>query len=200
VVLRAELGEVSAERDELVATVGALRAKVVELTKQAFGARSERGKATAGDDDGPGRAPGAAEDSNGGGGNEGREAGGVKRKRGQQPGSRGHGRRSYDHLPRQERVLMPSTRAAHPHRQSPQPRDESPAGGHAAPKTAATNPRRTVKVPLTCMILVAVCRTHPPMGSATAIGEPAATQTPSSGRVPAGQVMRGRPVVPINRR
>jgi transposase len=105
VVLRAELGEVSAERDELVATVGALRAKVVELTKQAFGARSERGKATAGDDDGPGRAPGAAEDSNGGGGNEGREAGGVKRERGQRPG--GHGRRSYDHLPREERVHEP---------------------------------------------------------------------------------------------
>lgn len=86
VLTERELGEVSAEPDELVATVEALRAKVVELTEQAFGARSERGKATAGDDDGPGRVPGSAEDLNGGGGNEGGDAGGVKRERGQQPG------------------------------------------------------------------------------------------------------------------
>jgi len=47
-LLEAEIVVVRAERDELAATVEALRAKVVELTKHAFGDRSERAKKTPG--------------------------------------------------------------------------------------------------------------------------------------------------------
>lgn len=97
--VRVELGEVCAERDELSLTVDALKSKIVELTKQVFGGRSERAKKASGDAD-PGSGPAGGSGDGGGGG-------GVKRKRGQQPGSRGHRRRSYEHLPHEERVHQP---------------------------------------------------------------------------------------------
>ncbi len=102
-VVRAELDEVRAERDELSATVDALRAKVVELTKQVFGGRSERAKKAADTGQNPSD-ENSSEKSDGLGP---REVPEEKRKRGQQPGSRGHGRRSYEHLPREERVHEP---------------------------------------------------------------------------------------------
>ena len=106
-MLEAELVVVRAERDELSATVEALTAKVVELTRRAFGDSSERAKKTPGSRDADGDGPGPAQDAKSGGGADGGDGGGVRRKRGQQPGSRGHGRRSYDHLPREERVHEP---------------------------------------------------------------------------------------------
>ena len=96
--LAGELHSVSVERDELSAKLEAALAKIVELTKQVFGSRSERAGKDAADD----RAQGAeGEGAEGGGARDG------KRKRGQQPGSPGHGRRSYDHLPHEERVHEP---------------------------------------------------------------------------------------------
>lgn len=72
---------------ELEAQVAALSEKVATLTKLAFGASSERKKPAppaAGDDEGAGRA--------------------GRRRRGQQPGSRGHGRRDYSHLDTVEEI------------------------------------------------------------------------------------------------
>jgi len=48
--LAGELQSVSVERDELSAKLGAALAKIVELTKQVFGSRSERAKKDAADD------------------------------------------------------------------------------------------------------------------------------------------------------
>ena len=103
--LLGELQSVSVERDELSAKLEAALAKIVELTKQAFGSRSERAKKNADAD--------AAQSAEGEGspqaseGTEPTEAPAEKRKRGQQPGSPGHGRRNYDHLPHEERVHKP---------------------------------------------------------------------------------------------
>ena len=106
--LLAELHAVSAQRDALVAKVEALTAKVVELTKQVFGRRSERAKKSwdiidveAWPSDAPGG--GANPESSPATG----EATVQKRKRGQQPGRPGHGRRDYANLPRSERVHEP---------------------------------------------------------------------------------------------
>lgn len=117
-LLEAELVVVRAERDaleaanaslvgnldELQAKLEAALAKIAELTKQVFGSSSERGKR------GPKAAgsPGSPDDAGDGASGEG-EASGAKR-RGQQPGSPGHGRRNYDHLPHEERVHEPDPR------------------------------------------------------------------------------------------
>jgi hypothetical protein len=101
-------------KDAAIAALGeendALRAKVAALAEIAFGGserRGDQGRDDAGDledldDDvpgdgaGPGDAPGP---SSGAGGDEsGDGAQGAKGRRGQQRGSRGHGRRRYDHL------------------------------------------------------------------------------------------------------
>jgi len=99
--LLAELHGVSVERDGLAAKVDALTAKIVELTKQAFGRRSERAKKDPDAAARPGGAPqGEAEPEPGG-------VSGQRRKRGQQPGRPGHGRRDYANLARSERVHEP---------------------------------------------------------------------------------------------
>ena len=122
VVLRGEVGELSADnaklltalkevsagRDELSAKLEAAVAKIVELTKQVFGRRSERAKRTPDIidvDAWPAKAregDGSTESSPAP-----TEAPAEKRKRGQQPGRPGHGRRNYGHLPREEQVHEP---------------------------------------------------------------------------------------------
>jgi len=102
--LAAALKEVSAQRDELSATGEALRAKIVELTKQVFGRRSERAKKAPDIIDANSWPAGTPEP---GGQPEPSAEPGEKRKRGQQSGRPGHGRRNYDHLPHEERVHEP---------------------------------------------------------------------------------------------
>ncbi|MGH3550577.1 MAG: IS66 family transposase, partial [Pseudonocardiaceae bacterium] len=76
--------------------VGALAEKVSVLARLAFGTSSE--KATR-------RASGAGEGSSAAGGSgDGQASEQAKRGRGQQPGSRGHGRRDYSHLPTREEI------------------------------------------------------------------------------------------------
>jgi transposase len=85
----AEAAQLRARVVELEGQVGALAEKVAELTRLAFGKSSE--KQTAGEG---GDGAGAGQD-------DGRPGG---RGRGQQRGSRGHGRRDYSHLPTEEQV------------------------------------------------------------------------------------------------
>ncbi|MGH9301903.1 MAG: IS66 family transposase [Acidimicrobiales bacterium] len=97
--------QVVAERDEALEQVAALSARIVELTKQAFGRRSERGKKKPGDIiDVDARPAGASKDAEASGAG---DAPPKKAKRGQQPGRPGHGRRRYDHLSSEERVHEP---------------------------------------------------------------------------------------------
>ncbi|KJF17357.1 putative helix-turn-helix domain of transposase IS66 [Acidithrix ferrooxidans] len=100
--LEAENVVLRSERDELSAKVDALTAKIVELTKQAFGRRSERAKMA---QDVNAEPIGALEESSD------PEPDEVpRRKRGQQLGHRGHGRRSYDHLPRVQQIHEPDSK------------------------------------------------------------------------------------------
>jgi transposase len=103
--LLAELHRVSVERDGLAAKVEALTAKVVELTKQVFGSRSERAKKKDGDIVDADAWP--ADRPQGEATPEPTEAPEQKRKRGQQPRQPGHGRRDYGNLARTERVHEP---------------------------------------------------------------------------------------------
>ncbi|MGH8921387.1 MAG: IS66 family transposase [Actinomycetes bacterium] len=78
---------------DLEGQLGALAEKVSMLTRLAFGTSSEKAaKSAAAGDDG---AAGAGGDP---------PVGSTKRGRGQQRGSRGHGRRDYSHLPTREEV------------------------------------------------------------------------------------------------
>ncbi len=119
VVLRGEVDELSADnarllaafhealaqRDELSGKLEAALAKIVELTKQVFGRHSERAKGRPDVIDanawpaGPPE-PGGQPERTG-------DPGEKKRKRGQQPGRPGHGRRNYDHVPHEERIHEP---------------------------------------------------------------------------------------------
>ncbi len=100
---RAERSEAEAERlrdrvVELEGQVGALAEKVAELTRLAFGKSSEKQTVDK-----------TAEQTTGEGGPDGAGAGQQpgrppRRGRGQQKGSRGHGRRDYSHLPTEEHV------------------------------------------------------------------------------------------------
>ena len=100
--LEAENVVLRSERDELSAKVDALTAKIIELTKQAFGRRSERAKMA---QDVNAEPIGALEESSD------PEPDEVpRRKRGQQLGHRGHGRRSYDHLPRVQQIHEPDSK------------------------------------------------------------------------------------------
>ncbi|MHB8190895.1 MAG: hypothetical protein ACYDHP_10870 [Ferrimicrobium sp.] len=87
------------ERDELSIKVDALTTKIVELTKQAFGCRLERAKIAQDLNAEPIDALEASSDP------EPDET--PRRKRDQQPAHRGHGRRSYDHLPRVQQIHEP---------------------------------------------------------------------------------------------
>ena len=94
----AEAAQLRARVVELEGQVGALAEKVAELTRLAFGKSSEKQTARQ-----------AAEQTPGEGGPDvaaaGQPAGrSARRGRGQQKGSRGHGRRDYSHLPTEEQV------------------------------------------------------------------------------------------------
>src|SRR5688572_7871751 len=79
---------------ELEGQVGALAEKVAVLAKLAFGTSSEKtAKRTRGEDEAAGESPG---------GQLGERP--EKRGRGQRPGSPGHGRRDYSHLPTEEEI------------------------------------------------------------------------------------------------
>ena len=100
---RAERSEAEAERlrdrvVELEGQVGALAEKVAELARLAFGKSSEKQTAKKAVEQTTG---GGGPDSTGAGQGGGRPPG---RGRGQQRGSRGHGRRDYSHLPTEEQV------------------------------------------------------------------------------------------------
>ena len=88
IVLRARVADLEGQ-------VGALTEKVSVLTKLAFGTSSEKAAK---------RTPGEGEDVPAGGAPDGQVGGQAKRGRGQQRGSRGHGRRDYSHLPTREEV------------------------------------------------------------------------------------------------
>jgi transposase len=103
--LRARLDKLKDQTAELKNQMAALKQKVVTLTKKVFGTSSEKAK-TKGDKDAdaapdptPGTANSTPQDPDVPG------AGPPPRpKRGQQKGSRGHGRRDYSNLPTEERV------------------------------------------------------------------------------------------------
>src|SRR4051794_5840826 len=84
---------------ELEGQVGALAEKVAELARLAFGKSSEKTSARQ-------RAEQTAGEGGPDGAGAGRQVGDLPsgRGRGQQKGSRGHGRRDYSHLPTEEQV------------------------------------------------------------------------------------------------
>ena len=103
--LRAQVGELEGQVAALEQTVATLSQELYgdssekrsapELTEpQPDGGSSTRGQDSSGDDNGAHGEDGGAQD-------------GAKRRRGQQPGSRGHGRRDYSHLPGVELVHEP---------------------------------------------------------------------------------------------
>jgi transposase len=83
---------------DLEGQVGALAERVSVLARLAFGASSEKAAKRVTGGDGPGGSSGG--DSAG----DGTAGGQPKRGRGQQRGSRGHGRRDYSHLPTREEI------------------------------------------------------------------------------------------------
>jgi hypothetical protein len=95
-VLRAESAGYRARIADLEGQVAALAAKVATLARLAFGRSSEKktAKGSPGGDDGGGEngAQGAL------------PGGDTRRRRGQRPGSRGHGRRDCSHLPGREEI------------------------------------------------------------------------------------------------
>ncbi|HEX6359584.1 IS66 family transposase, partial [Actinophytocola sp.] len=95
----AEAAQLRARVVELEGQVGALAEKVAELTRLAFGKSSEKQSAK--------KPVGRVEGEGGPDGPDSAEQGGGRasgRGRGQQKGSRGHGRRDYSHLPTEEHV------------------------------------------------------------------------------------------------
>lgn len=88
--LRMENADLRAQIAELAGQVAALTGQVATLAKLAFGASSEKKPAQRRD------GPNGDEHANGGGCGTGKTA---RRPRGQQPGSKGHGRRDYSNLP-----------------------------------------------------------------------------------------------------
>ena len=93
VVLRAESAGLRERIADLEGQVGALAAKVATLARLAFGKSTEKKNA---------KGPAAGDD---GGGDGAAPGGGRSRQpRGQRPGSRGHGRRDYSHLPGREEI------------------------------------------------------------------------------------------------
>lgn len=101
--LRAESGVQRVRIGELEAQVTALSEKVATLARLAFGTSSEKAtpRPAAGTDTGAGGEAGAGVD---GGGSAGSGEQSSRRRRGQQPGSPGHGRRDYSHLPTDEEI------------------------------------------------------------------------------------------------
>jgi len=89
--LRAENAAQRVRIGELEGQVAALTEKVATLARMVFGSSSEK-------------APGASRPAEATGGIEGAALGNGRRRRGQQPGSAGHGRRDYSHLPSREEV------------------------------------------------------------------------------------------------
>lgn len=88
---------------ELEGQVAALVEKVATLARMLFGKRSEKTKKP----DSAGEGEGSSNDGDGGPGGDGGDGDGPgpgRRRRGQRPGSRGHGRRDYSHLHTEERV------------------------------------------------------------------------------------------------
>src|SRR6266851_4432351 len=88
-------GTVAVQREQ----IAALKQRVVTLSRMLFGTSSEKGdpgrpEAGGGDGDGPG----------GGGDGRGDGGGAGEGRRGQRPGSAGHGRRRHDHLDAEEQV------------------------------------------------------------------------------------------------
>src|ERR1035441_8455656 len=93
VVLRAESAGLRERIADLEGQVGALAAKVATLARLALGKSTEKKNA---------KGPAAGDD---GGGDGAAPGGGRSRQpRGQRPGSRGHGRRDYSHLPGREEI------------------------------------------------------------------------------------------------
>ncbi|MGO9078234.1 MAG: IS66 family transposase [Streptosporangiaceae bacterium] len=92
-VLRAESAGQRERIADLEGQVAALAAKVAVLARLAFGKSTEKKSA---------KGPAAGDD--GGGDGAGPGGGRAGRPRGQRPGSRGHGRRDYSHLPGREEV------------------------------------------------------------------------------------------------
>ncbi len=85
--LRAEVKSLNSKVARLEGKVAALAERVAELARLAFGKRSEKHKTP---------------EPAGEGGGAGRGSEGAKRRRGQQPGSKGHGRRDYSHIETEE--------------------------------------------------------------------------------------------------
>jgi transposase len=92
---RAEVAEQRAERAE--ARVEELAEQVAVLSRMLFGRSSEKGSAGAGDAQG---SAGSGEQAGASGGT----GGDDRPKRGQRPGSKGHGRRDYSHLRSREEI------------------------------------------------------------------------------------------------
>ena len=100
---RAELAERRAEQAEerlaaAEARIEELAEHVAVLSRMLFGRSSEKGSAGAGDQPG---SDGSGEQGDGSGDTDGD---GDRPKRGQRPGSKGHGRRDYSHLPFREEI------------------------------------------------------------------------------------------------
>jgi len=113
VELEGEVGELRKKVKTLTGQVDALKGTVKSLADKLFGRSSEKTKDTkaAGSGRGAGAnagdTPGSGSGAEGGSGGEagaGGEGEAKPRKRGQQRGSRGHGRRGYSHLDTEERV------------------------------------------------------------------------------------------------
>jgi transposase len=102
-LLEAEIARLAAENTTLAGTVAAqleqlaaLKQRLVTLSRMLFGTSSEKGDAGK---PGAGGQPGGGGDDKGAGGG---RAGG--RRRGQRPGSAGHGRRRHEHLDAEEQI------------------------------------------------------------------------------------------------
>ena len=113
--LEADNVRLRAREGELEGQVAALKQTVATLSQQLYGDSSEKQSkqrpepSKPGPEDGssPGPEGGLSDDDDAGEGDGGVTGRSGKRRRGQQPGSRGHGRRDYSHLPSVERVHEP---------------------------------------------------------------------------------------------
>lgn len=85
--------------EENASQIEALKAKLVWLQEQLFGSKTERGKETK--DKAKKENPARPEDANGSSSEESNGSSRKSGKRGQKPGSTGHGRRNHDELPAQ---------------------------------------------------------------------------------------------------
>lgn len=95
-----------AQAGDLKGQLAALKQTVATLSQALYGDSSEKRSACAASPDEPQPGQGL-EGGDAGGGDAGGEGGDGRRRRGQQPGSRGHGRRDYSYLPGEDVVHEP---------------------------------------------------------------------------------------------